>query len=103
MISLRPLIESAYEDRADITPQNAPISLKDSVQQVIELLDMGQIRVAEKINGEWRTHEWIKKTVLLYFRLFENRVIQGAYTNYFDKVPLKFIDETRLKQIDNVK
>lgn len=96
MISLRPLIESAFEERAELTPQNAPIDLKDSVQQIIELLDMGHIRVAEKIDGKWRTHEWIKKSVLLYFRLFENRVIQGGFTNYFDKVPLKFMDETKL-------
>jgi 2,3,4,5-tetrahydropyridine-2-carboxylate N-succinyltransferase len=96
MISLRPLIETAFEDRMNLTPQNAPLDLKDSVQQIIELLDQGHIRIAEKIDGKWRTHEWIKKSVLLYFRLFDNRVIPGGYTNYFDKVSLKFIDEDKI-------
>jgi 2,3,4,5-tetrahydropyridine-2-carboxylate N-succinyltransferase len=96
MISLRPLIENAFEDRSNVTPQTASKELKESVHQIIELLDEGQIRVAEKINGEWRTHEWIKKAVLLYFRLFDNRVIQGSFTNYYDKVPLKFTDETQI-------
>ena len=96
MLSIRPIIEAAFEERATLTPQNAPINLKDSVQQIIELLDQGQLRIAEKIDGKWRTHEWIKKCVLLYFRLFDNRIMQGNFTNYFDKVPLKFLDEDKL-------
>lgn len=96
MISLRPLIENAFENRMNLNPQNAPLELKDSVQQIIELLDQGHIRVAEKIDGKWRTHEWIKKSVLLYYRLFDNRVISGGFTNYYDKVSLKFIDEEKL-------
>lgn len=98
MLAIRPLIEDAFEDRMNISPQNADLTLKDAVQQIIELLNNGQLRIAEKIDGQWRTHEWLKKCVLLYFRLFENRVIEGHFTNYFDKVPLKFLDETALKE-----
>ena len=55
-------------------------------------LDAGKLRVAEKIGGEWITHQWIKKAVLLSFRLEDNAVVRDGYTNYFDKVPAKFAD-----------
>ncbi|MBX9705661.1 MAG: 2,3,4,5-tetrahydropyridine-2,6-dicarboxylate N-succinyltransferase, partial [Gammaproteobacteria bacterium] len=55
-------------------------------------LDTGQLRIAEKQNGQWVVHQWLKKAVLLSFRLFDNQVIEGGYTQFFDKVPLKFAD-----------
>ena len=62
------------------------------MQQVIAQLDAGKLRVAEKTGGEWITHQWVKKAVLLSFRLEDNQVVRDGYTNYFDKVPAKFAD-----------
>jgi len=83
-------IEEAWESRASINPANASKALRDAVEHVIAGLDAGRLRVAEKIRGEWLTHQWLKKAVLLSFRLEDNRVIDGGATRYFDKVPSKF-------------
>lgn len=90
MNALQKTIEAAFEDRAALTPQNAPTTLKEAIQQTIELLDSGKARVAEKIDGEWQIHQWLKKAVLLYFRTHDNIVMDGGFTKFFDKVPLKF-------------
>jgi 2,3,4,5-tetrahydropyridine-2,6-dicarboxylate N-succinyltransferase len=90
MQALKTLIEAAFEDRAKLSPQQTPPELKAAIQETIELLDKGEARVAEKINGEWQTHQWLKKAVLLYFRTHDNHVIPGGFANYFDKVPVKF-------------
>ena len=58
--------------------------------QALELLDEGKLRVAEKINQQWVTHQWLKKAVLLSFRIFDNSLVKGAFTNYYDKVGMKF-------------
>ena len=93
MQDLQNIIEDAFERRADITPRNADAKLKDAVMSVIEMLDRGQLRVAERTEGQnWITHQWIKKAVLLSFRLEDNAFIKGGFTNYFDKVPSKFAD-----------
>ena len=93
MQELQQLIEEAFERRADITPRNAEAKVKDAVTTVLDMLDKGQIRVAERVQGqEWKTNQWIKKAVLLSFRLEDNSFIKGGYTNYFDKVPSKFAD-----------
>jgi len=83
-------IDQAWENRASINPTNAPKVLREAVEYVVAGLDAGRLRVAEKIGAEWRTHQWIKKAVLLSFRLEDNRVIDGGATRYFDKVPSKF-------------
>lgn len=83
-------IEEAFEARADINPGNADPEIKALVQQCLGQLDRGEIRVAEKTNGSWQVNEWVKKAVLLSFRLQENLLQEGAYTRYFDKVPNKF-------------
>jgi 2,3,4,5-tetrahydropyridine-2-carboxylate N-succinyltransferase len=90
MQKLQALIEAGFEERAQFSPQNGPAELKHAVWEVLELLDQGKVRVAEKMNGEWHVHEWLKKAVLLSFRLEDNKVIPGGYTQYFDKVALKF-------------
>ncbi len=92
MTEIQQLIEEAFERRADINPRNADAKLKDAVAHVIEELDKGHLRVASKENGEWVTHQWLKKAVLLSFRLEDNYFIKGGFTNYFDKVPSKFAD-----------
>src|ERR1035437_1496984 len=90
MDQLQQIIEQGFERRAEITPRNADAQLKEAVDSVITQLDQGKLRVAEKIDGEWVTHQWIKKAVLLSFRLEDNQVIEGGATKYFDKVPSKF-------------
>ncbi len=92
MQQLQNVIESAFERRADITPANVDTVTREAVNQVIALLDSGALRVAEKIDGQWVTHQWLKKAVLLSFRINDNQVIDGAESRYFDKVPMKFAD-----------
>ncbi len=84
------IIEEAYENRASISPGNVRPELRATVLEAIELLGSGSLRVAEKIDGVWTVNEWLKKAVLLYFRIEDNKVIKGDYTSYFDKVPAKF-------------
>lgn len=90
MQNLQSIIEGAFEDRASLTPQNAPDEIRQAVNEVISRLNDGTARIAEKIHHEWIVHQWLKKAVLLYFRLHENDVINGAFAQFFDKVPLKF-------------
>jgi 2,3,4,5-tetrahydropyridine-2-carboxylate N-succinyltransferase len=87
---LKNIIETAFEDRANLTPQTASVELQEAIIEAIELLDSGKARVAEKINGAWQTNEWLKKAILLYFRVYDNQIIEAGFTQYFDKVPLKF-------------
>ncbi|MHB0887294.1 2,3,4,5-tetrahydropyridine-2,6-dicarboxylate N-succinyltransferase [Acidithiobacillus sp.] len=90
--SLAQTIESAWENRTEFSPKQAPQEVREAVQQVIEGLDKGVLRVAQKENGQWVTNQWIKKAVLLSFRLQDNLRIPGAESNYYDKVPGKFAD-----------
>ena len=87
---MKKIIEDAWENRTSLGPANAPNNLREAVEEVIAGLDSGKLRVAEKTGGTWVTHQWIKKAVLLSFRLEDNRVIPGGSTNYYDKVPSKF-------------
>lgn len=84
------LINQAFEDRAILSPQSSPHEIRAAVQDIIHQLDAGKIRVAEKINGKWQTNETIKKAILLYFKLFPNQLQTAGFTNFFDKVPLKY-------------
>jgi 2,3,4,5-tetrahydropyridine-2-carboxylate N-succinyltransferase len=92
MTELKTIIEEAFERRSEITPRNVDASLKEAVTQVLAMLDSGKLRVAEKTGGEWITHQWLKKAVLLSFRIEDNSFIKGGFSNYFDKVPSKFAD-----------
>jgi len=87
------IIEQAWENRADLNPQSADTGIKTAVDTVIGKLDRGVLRVAEKIGSEWVTHQWLKKAVLLSFRLNDNALMSdtgGGSARYFDKVPTKF-------------
>ena len=90
MHNAKKIIEDAWDGRSAISPASAPRPLRDAVEQVIAGLDAGRLRVAEKSGGEWITHQWIKKAVLLSFRLEDNRLIEGGEARYYDKVPSKF-------------
>ncbi|EKD69980.1 MAG: hypothetical protein ACD_46C00685G0010 [uncultured bacterium] len=84
------IIEGAFLERNQLSPQNVSAEIKQSVDSVIDLLDQGKLRVAEKINQEWITYEWVKKAVLLYFRINDNQTFPAGFTQFYDKVPLKF-------------
>jgi len=88
--NLQTLIEAAFERRAEITPRNIAREPFEAIETTIALLDSGQLRVAEKRGGEWVVHQWLKKAVLLYFRVHENEVIDAGYSRFYDKVPLKY-------------
>lgn len=90
MNPLENIIDNAFEHRADITPAKVSAEIRDAVSEAIHLLDTGKVRVAEKINGDWTTHQWLKKAVLLSFRINENRLMDGGNTRYYDKVECKF-------------
>ncbi|MEY3300950.1 MAG: 2,3,4,5-tetrahydropyridine-2-carboxylate N-succinyltransferase [Pseudomonadota bacterium] len=96
MNQLKSIIENAFEIRAEINPKNAPKEIKDAVDEVLNNLNNGSLRVATRIKDsqEWETHQWIKKAVLLSFRLYDNEVMKSGYTNYFDKVHSKFANFT---------
>ena len=83
-------IDAAFDDRATLTAASATPDIVQAVLQALALLDSGQARVAEKIDGHWHVHEWLKKAVLLSFRVFDNAPIEAGYTQFYDKVPLKY-------------
>jgi 2,3,4,5-tetrahydropyridine-2-carboxylate N-succinyltransferase len=95
---LRALVEGAWESRAAIAPDNVSTELRSAVETVIGMLDTGALRVAEKRGPEWHVHQWLKKAVLLSFRLAPNAPLAGGGDlRFYDKVPLKFAgwDEAR--------
>jgi 2,3,4,5-tetrahydropyridine-2-carboxylate N-succinyltransferase len=87
---LRATVEAAFERRADLTPRNLTPGLAAALEECLALLDSGQLRVAEPRDGGWVVNEWLKKAVLLYFRVHDNRAIDAGFTRFFDKVPLKY-------------
>jgi 2,3,4,5-tetrahydropyridine-2-carboxylate N-succinyltransferase len=97
---LQQTVAAAYEDRARITPKTVSPQLHSALTECIELLDRGEVRVAEPKYGGWIVNEWLKKAVLLYFRAHDNSVVNAGYTQFFDKVPLKYADvsEAQLRE-----
>jgi 2,3,4,5-tetrahydropyridine-2,6-dicarboxylate N-succinyltransferase len=87
---LASVIDQAWEARASLSPQSASGEVRQAVNTVLEGLDTGSLRVAEKIEGQWQVHQWIKKAVLLSFRLSDNQPVSGGGLQFYDKVPTKF-------------
>jgi 2,3,4,5-tetrahydropyridine-2,6-dicarboxylate N-succinyltransferase len=92
-------IDAAWEHRAQFSPINHPADVREAVDRVLADLNAGRIRVAEKMNGDWFTHQWIKKAVLLSFRLADNARMEAGDLGFFDKVPTKFakLDEASMR------
>ncbi|MFB2539611.1 MULTISPECIES: 2,3,4,5-tetrahydropyridine-2,6-dicarboxylate N-succinyltransferase [unclassified Acinetobacter] len=90
MSQLAQLIEQAFENRANFTAQDCPQDIRDAVQDTLAKLDNGTLRVAEKVNGEWIVNQWVKKAVLLSFKLNDNKIIESCDLQFFDKVDTKF-------------
>jgi len=92
---MKDIIEAAFEDRAHITPDSANTEVRQAVEEAIHLLDTGKARVAEQMAiGDWQVNEWLKKAVLLSFRLEDNIPTTAGFTQYYDKVPSKFESAT---------
>jgi 2,3,4,5-tetrahydropyridine-2,6-dicarboxylate N-succinyltransferase len=96
MDSRQSIIEAAFEDRANINPANASSEVKSTVNSVLTDLDQGKLRVASRVGEtqQWETHQWLKKAVLLSFRLEDNHLMDDGVTRYYDKVPPKFANYT---------
>jgi 2,3,4,5-tetrahydropyridine-2-carboxylate N-succinyltransferase len=100
MSDLIQTIDDAFENRGELRPDAVPSAVRDAVLEAIDRLNSGSERVAYKKDGEWHVNQWLKKAVLLYFRIEDNQVLQGGFTRYFDKVPLKLsgYDEPRFRK-----
>ena len=88
--ALQSVIENAWDTRTDLSPGQAPAEVRDAVAHVLAELDRGALRVAQKIDGAWTVHQWVKKAVLLSFRLADNAPMPAGSLQFFDKVPTKF-------------
>jgi 2,3,4,5-tetrahydropyridine-2,6-dicarboxylate N-succinyltransferase len=87
---LQPLIDAAFERRTELSSKNIPHELTVALDDCLELLDRGSVRVAEKRDGRWIVNQWLKKAVLLYFRTHDNAIVDAGYARFYDKVPLKY-------------
>jgi 2,3,4,5-tetrahydropyridine-2-carboxylate N-succinyltransferase len=87
---LRSIIEAAFERRAQLSAHQLPPEIDQALEECLTLLDGGQLRVAEPRAGRWVVNEWLKKAVLLSFRVRENTVMNAGFTRFYDKVPLKY-------------
>ncbi len=92
MTSPQAVIEQAFERRTELTPENVAPEIREAVEAALSQLDRGEARVAEKKEGQWQINQWLKKAVLLSFRLTANQRLRGGETDYFDKVALKYAD-----------
>ncbi|MFN7914291.1 MAG: 2,3,4,5-tetrahydropyridine-2,6-dicarboxylate N-succinyltransferase [Vicinamibacterales bacterium] len=91
ILSLAPVIDSWFERRTELSTTAVPTDLGAALDAVMAALEAGSARVAEKIDGTWVTHQWIKKAVLLYFRTHDNALVPASGgVQWFDKVPLRF-------------
>lgn len=89
---LKTMIESSWEQRDELAPGRIPPELAQAVEACLDGLETGALRVAEPLGppGEWRVNQWLKKAVLLSFRVHRNEVIEAGYTRFFDKLPLRW-------------
>jgi 2,3,4,5-tetrahydropyridine-2-carboxylate N-succinyltransferase len=90
MQDLAAVIDGGFANRANIDLQNPPRELLDAVRTAIDLLDSGKARVAEKGASGWQVNQWLKKAVLLHFGMERSVRLEAGFTNFFDKVPLKY-------------
>jgi 2,3,4,5-tetrahydropyridine-2,6-dicarboxylate N-succinyltransferase len=92
--ALRAIVDAAFERRAQLSSQNLPRELDAALEECLALLDSGALRVAEPRPGGWVVNEWLKKAVLLSFRVRDNQVFDGGFTRFYDKIPLKYATAT---------
>ncbi|HLV28534.1 MAG TPA: 2,3,4,5-tetrahydropyridine-2,6-dicarboxylate N-succinyltransferase [Burkholderiaceae bacterium] len=87
---LEAIIERAWEARSSLNAASASNETRNAIEAALQGLDQGRLRVAEKINDQWQVHQWLKKAVLLSFRLHENRLMDSGAMRFYDKVASKF-------------
>lgn len=99
MKDLAKIVDEAYEQRHEISPDRVDSSVRQAIFDTIDLLNSGKARIAEKTPSGWQVNQWLKKAVLLYFRVSPNILMNGGFTQFYDKVPLKFkhLDESQLQ------
>ncbi len=90
MSQLENIINEAFDNRANLSPTSVPGDIREAIEQALQLLDSGQGRVAEKTSGDWVVNQWLKKAVLLSFKINDNRIMEGGANRYYDKVETKF-------------
>lgn len=90
MSEISTIIEQAFDNRENFTAADCPSEIREAVEAALQGLDNGTLRVAEKINGEWTVHQWLKKAVLLSFKLNDNEPVAAGNLNFYDKVKTKF-------------
>ena len=91
IIEIQSIIEEAFERRAEITPKTADANTRDAINAVLNKLNSGELRVATRRGvGDWEVHQWLKKAVLLSFRINDNQVMDGGYARYYDKGAPKY-------------
>lgn len=89
-MSLQNIIETAFDNRANFGASDCPSDVRSAVEEVLASLDNGSLRVAEKIDGEWVVHQWVKKAVLLSFKINDNKPMNTGELGFYDKVDTKF-------------
>ncbi len=97
---IQKIIDTAWDDRANVSAKSAPKEVSEAVEYVISQLNSGHLRVATRDGvGQWTTHQWIKKAVMLSFRLYDNAIMRAGDLGFYDKVPTKFahLDEATMK------
>lgn len=94
MIELEKIIAQAYETRASLSPETVSDEIIGALATVMEGLDKGVLRVAEKVGQHWQVNEWLKKAILLYFRVSKSQTIGAQFSQFFDKIPMKFAHAT---------
>lgn len=93
MSALEKTITDAFEQLQSISADSAEPQVKDAVDECIAGMNDGSLRVAEKVGDAWQVNEWLKKAILIYFRIHGNREIDAGYTRFYDKVPLKYASD----------
>ena len=99
MSNLENIINKAFENK-EVVNQNTKGEIRTSVEETLDQLDCGKIRVCEKNDNEWKVNQWIKKAILLSFRLNDNEIIKASHATWFDKVPSKTANWTK-EDFDN--
>ena len=87
-MALEKIINDAFENKQNVSMESDK-KILDAINETIELTDKGNVRVAEKINGKWSVNQWVKKAILLSFRINKMTMSKGPYTTWYDKVPGK--------------
>ena len=100
MSSLEQIINDAFENIKEVSPSTTG-PIRDAVEETLNQLDSGVLRVCEKVNGKWLVNQWTKKSILLSFRLNDNYISSGSYASWFDKIPGKTINWTKEKHINS--